>query len=192
MGHQQVFTIGHCLHSEPAANIRRCDAHLIRRQPQMPRDILFRPPNTLPVQTKMQAVVFDLGIAAARFHRIDDDTVVRHLDGHNMGRRRDRRRDRGLITDPPTIGPIFRRFGMKRLTPRCEFKMHRQVINIQHRQFGRVPRLRQAIGHNHRHRFADMAHTIAGQHRAFRACALGSVDVGHKVTWQCHTHTRSL
>ena len=53
----------------------------------------------------------------------------------------------------------------------------RERLVVDHKQFGRVARLRQRFGHDHGDAIADAAHPVADQDRAAGAQAFRAADI---------------
>ena len=99
-----------------------------------------------------------------------------------MARRQHRPFDRGLVAEPPVEGEVARHLvpdrGLARIEGERGLDRGRQRLVIDLDQFGRITRLRQALGHHHRHRVADMAHALAHHRRARRDGRDRAVAVG--------------
>ena len=134
-------------------------------------------PDALPVVRKMHLAVVPFRIAAARLHRVDDDTVVAHVqtDGFRCGIKCLLRRR--LVAHAPVERHVVRRFGVQRLAAPLQRHMGGQIVNVECDQLRRVARLVQCLGNHHRDGLSHEAHAPLGKHRTqglgpFRAIAV--------------------
>jgi hypothetical protein len=117
-----------------------------------------------------RAVVFaDRG---ARLHRVGDEPVVDEVELDDARRLADRCLDRGGIAELPVVAdiagrlrPDLRRAGLQRRDDVDDRRLDRVIDRD---LLSGVARLRQAVGDDHGHRVADMAHAVNREHRMRR------------------------
>ena len=127
----------------------------------------------------MHPTIFPSGVAAAWFHRIYDDPVVGHLQAHSVGGLRKGSICRLPIAKTPVEGAIVRRFRMDLGSPHCQAQFHIEIIIVELDHLSRVTGLFHGLSDDHRHRLADVAHTMTRQHGALGSRALAAVDIIH-------------
>ncbi len=192
MAHEEVFGVGHPLHAEGAAGIGVGHAHVGLVEPERLDEVALMHPDTLPVVGQMQPRAIPFRVASPRLDRVHDDPVVAHLERNGPRRRLEGGIGRGLIAHAPVEGAVVIRLGVQCLTAACEGNLGGQFVHFQHDQLRRVAGLLVGVGHHQRHRLADIADLVLGQHRAQRRRRIAAVAVLDRSAADGDVHARCL
>ena len=185
-GHH-LFGIDEDFHAESAAHVRADHPKAFLGQAEdMLGDPVAQTRDALTRGGQGEAAGFSVIFAqgGARLHGVHHDTVVGKPLTHDLCRLGKFGGCRCLVPLHPVDAEVSRRFGpnLRALSGKGLGGVdHRRQFTVGHvDQFGRIPCLGQALGHDGGNRITDMTYTVAGQDRVRRLDRLRTVLAFHR------------
>ena len=168
---EEIFAIRKDLRAETAADVRRDDAHLFRRQAEDLAQHVTLAMSALAAECHREVVALGivLGHHAARFHVVGDEALVDDLHFGDGMRLPEDRIHLGLVAERLVEQHVAREGRPDLRSPLLDCGAdagHRRLrLPVDGERFGGIARLFDRIGDDERHRVTDMAHFVLHQDR---------------------------